>query len=140
MVIQIEACLFKHHFYRRSHSKMASKEHCMCIKQKQNISSQSFLPCPSTLKSSFQFVWVTYKSMGCVMCSVMSSLIFLDVQAVLVTLIVLSALFTNKYSCMQSFSSEKRGADQSFYLKAFPTKVFHFGNRISSNTAPQGFP
>ena len=35
--IQIKACLFKHHFYRRSHSKMASKEHCMCIKQKQNI-------------------------------------------------------------------------------------------------------
>ena len=54
--IQIEACLFKHHFYRRSHSKMASKEHCMYIKQKQNISSQSFLRSPSTLKSSFQFV------------------------------------------------------------------------------------
>ena len=54
--IQIAACLFKHHFYRRSHSKMASEEHCMCIKQKQNISSQSFLRSPSTLKSSFQFV------------------------------------------------------------------------------------
>ena len=53
--IQISACLLKHHFYRGSHSKMASKEHCMCIKQKQNISSQSFLRSPSTLKSSFQF-------------------------------------------------------------------------------------
>ena len=40
--IQISACLFKHHFYRGSHSKMASKEHCMCIKQKQNIASRSF--------------------------------------------------------------------------------------------------
>ena len=40
--IQISACLLKHHFYRGSHSKMASKEHCMCIKQKQNISSRSF--------------------------------------------------------------------------------------------------
>ena len=57
-IIQIEACLFKHHFYRRSHSKMASKEHCMYIKQKQNISSQSFLRSPLTLKSSYQFVWL----------------------------------------------------------------------------------
>ena len=33
------------------------KEHCLCIKQKQNISSQSLLRNPSTPKSSFQFVW-----------------------------------------------------------------------------------
>ena len=34
------------------------KEHCMCIKQKQNISSQSLLHNPSMLKSFFQFVWI----------------------------------------------------------------------------------
>ena len=80
---------------------------------------------------------VTYKSMGCIMCSVMSSLIFLNVQAVLVTLIVLSALFTNKYSCMQ-----RNGVLTKVFIwrPPKPTKVFHFGDRISSKTAPQGFP
>ena len=52
--IQIEACLFKHHFYRRSHSKEAKQS--MFIKQKQNISSQTFLRNPSNLKSSSQCV------------------------------------------------------------------------------------
>ena len=46
------------------------KEHCMCIKQKQNISSQSFLRSPLTLKSSFQFVWLgtTESNLDCVLC------------------------------------------------------------------------
>ena len=44
-------------FIEEATQKRQSKEHCMCIKQKQNISSQSFLHNPSTLKSSFQFVW-----------------------------------------------------------------------------------
>ena len=45
---------------------MASKEHCMYIKEKQNISSQSFLRSPSTLKLSFQFVWLqsVFKTMS----------------------------------------------------------------------------
>ena len=45
-------------FIKEATQKGQSKEHCMCIKQKQNTSPpQSFLHNPSTLKSSFQFVW-----------------------------------------------------------------------------------
>ena len=43
-------------FLEGATQKRQSKEHCMCIKQKQNISSQSLLRNPSTPKSSFQFV------------------------------------------------------------------------------------
>ena len=50
------ACLTRP-FIEGATQKGQRKEHCMCIKQKQNISSQSFLRSPSTLKSSFQFVW-----------------------------------------------------------------------------------
>ena len=37
-------------FYKRSAQKGQSKQHCVCIKEKQNNSSQSFLRNPSTLK------------------------------------------------------------------------------------------
>ena len=49
------ACLTRP-FIEGATQKGQRKEHCMCIKQKQNISSQSLLRNPSTLKSSFQFV------------------------------------------------------------------------------------
>ena len=50
------ACLTRP-FIEGATQKGQRKEHCMCIKQKQNISSQSLLRNPSTVKSSFQFVW-----------------------------------------------------------------------------------
>ena len=43
-------------FIEKAIQKGKSREHCMCIKQKQYIPSQRFLSNPSTLKSSFQFV------------------------------------------------------------------------------------
>ena len=44
------------HFIEEATQKGQSREHGMCIKQKQYIPSQRFLSNPSTLKSSFQFV------------------------------------------------------------------------------------
>ena len=44
-------------FVKEATQKGQSKEQYMRIKQKQKISSQSFLRNPSTLKSSLQFVW-----------------------------------------------------------------------------------
>ena len=51
------ACLTRP-FIEEATQKGQRKEHCMCIKQKQNISSQSLLRNPSKPKSSFQFVWL----------------------------------------------------------------------------------
>ena len=56
--ILFKACLFNLTFYKASHSKGLKQRALhvqLCIKQKQNISSQRFLRNPSTL-SSFQFV------------------------------------------------------------------------------------
>ena len=44
------ACFIVQPFYKISAQKGQSKQHCMCIKEKQNNSSQSFLRNPSTLK------------------------------------------------------------------------------------------
>ena len=44
------ACFIVQPFYKRSAQKGQSKQHCVCIKEKQNNSSQSFLRNPSTLK------------------------------------------------------------------------------------------
>ena len=41
-------------FIEGATQKGQSKEHCMCTKQKQNISSQSYLRNPMTVKSSSQ--------------------------------------------------------------------------------------
>ena len=49
------ACLTRP-FIEGATQKGQRKEHCMCIKQKQNISSQSLLRNPSTPESSFQFL------------------------------------------------------------------------------------
>ena len=56
------ACLTRP-FIKEATQKGQSKEHCMLIKSKQNISSQSFLRHPSTRKQSFQFVcWLGIRS------------------------------------------------------------------------------
>ena len=44
------ACFIVQPFYKRGAQKGQSKLHCVCIKEKQNNSSQSFLRNPSTLK------------------------------------------------------------------------------------------
>ena len=44
------ACFIVQHFYKRSAQKGQSKQHSVCIKEKQNNSSQSFLRNSSTLK------------------------------------------------------------------------------------------
>ena len=44
------ACFIVQPFYKISAQKGQSKQHCVCIKEKQNNSSQSFLRNPSTLK------------------------------------------------------------------------------------------
>ena len=44
-------------FIKQATQKGQSKERCMCIKQKQTISSHSFLRIPSTLRKPFEFVW-----------------------------------------------------------------------------------
>ena len=46
-------------FYKRSAQKGQSKQHCVCIKEKQNNSSQSFLLNPLTLKLPLAHVWVS---------------------------------------------------------------------------------
>ena len=44
------ACFIVQPFYKRSAQKGQSKQHFVCIKEKQNNSSQSFLRNPSTLR------------------------------------------------------------------------------------------
>ena len=44
------ACFIVQPFYKRSAQKGQSKQHCMCTKEKQNISSQSFICNTTTLK------------------------------------------------------------------------------------------
>ena len=44
-------------FIEEATQKRQCKEHCMCIKQKQNISSHSFLCISLTLRKPFEFVW-----------------------------------------------------------------------------------
>ena len=51
------ACFIVQPFYKRSAQKGQSKHHCMCIKEKQNNSSQSFLRNPLTLKLPLAHVW-----------------------------------------------------------------------------------
>ena len=51
------ACFIVQPFYKRSAQKGQSKQHCVCIKEKQNNSSQSFLRNPSTLKLPLAHVW-----------------------------------------------------------------------------------
>ena len=58
------ACLTRP-FIEGATQKGQRKEHCMCIKQKQNISSQSLLRNPSTHQSSFQLVWKSPVSPDC---------------------------------------------------------------------------
>ena len=52
------ACFIVQPFYKRSAQKGQSKQHCMCIKEKQNNSSQSFLCNQSTLKLPLAHVWL----------------------------------------------------------------------------------
>ena len=54
------ACFIVQPFYKRSAQKGQSKQHCVCIKEKQNNSSQSFLRNPSTLKLPLAHVWMQY--------------------------------------------------------------------------------
>ena len=57
------ACFIVQPFYKRSAQKGQSKQHCVCIKEKQNNSSQSFLRNPSTLKLPLAHVcWFFIKS------------------------------------------------------------------------------
>ena len=51
------ACFIVQPFYKRSAQKGQRKQHCMCIKENQNNSSQRFLHNPLTLKLPLAHVW-----------------------------------------------------------------------------------
>ena len=51
-----DSFIFSLYFYKERAQNNESKEHCLCIKENQNKSSQSFLRNPSTLKSPLAHV------------------------------------------------------------------------------------
>ena len=53
-----DSSIFSLYFYEGRAQIKESKEHCLCIKENQNKSSQSFLRNPSTLKSPLAHVWL----------------------------------------------------------------------------------
>ena len=52
-----DSLIFSLYFYRGRAQDKESKEHCLCIKENKNKSSQSSLRNPSTLKSPLAHVW-----------------------------------------------------------------------------------
>ena len=61
MITHEDSFIFSLYFYTRRAQNNESKEHCLCIKENQNKSSQSFLRNPSTLKSPLAHVWIVGK-------------------------------------------------------------------------------
>ena len=61
MFTQEDSFIFSLYLYKGRAQNNESKEHCLCIKENQNKSSQSFLRNPSSLKSPLAHVWLFFQ-------------------------------------------------------------------------------